>query len=130
PPAKGPSAACVVDKIDQFAAELGNQVTSASEQLLALKFLLHFVGDLHQPLHASDQDAGGNKKLVTGDGLRPARSSLSAASKTGSCAGTKRSTSNPSVSLIILPDPSPTTRRHGPCIGYPDPVWCALAAAC
>jgi len=65
PASEGPPRACVVDKIDQFAAELGNPATSASEQLLALKFLLHLVGDLHQPLHtADDHDAGGNKKLV------------------------------------------------------------------
>jgi len=32
---------------------------------VALKFLLHFVGDLHQPLHASDDhDRGGNDKKV------------------------------------------------------------------
>jgi hypothetical protein len=62
----------VVDKINQFAAELGDPATSASEQLLALKFLLHFVGDLHQPLHASDDhDAGGNKKLVSDEGVHP-----------------------------------------------------------
>jgi hypothetical protein len=73
PASRGPPHACVVDKINQFAAEVGNPATGASEQLLALKFLLHFVGDLHQPLHAADDhDAGGNKKLVTGDGLRPA----------------------------------------------------------
>jgi hypothetical protein len=35
---------------------------------LALQFLLHFVGDVHQPLHASDDhDQGGNaKKVQTG----------------------------------------------------------------
>jgi S1/P1 Nuclease len=72
PASKGPPQACVVDKINQFAAELGDPATGAPEQLLALKFLLHFVGDLHQPLHASDDhDAGGNKKLVAGEGLRP-----------------------------------------------------------
>jgi hypothetical protein len=72
PASKGPPQACVVDKINQFAAELGSPTTSASEQLLALKFLLHFVGDLHQPLHASDDhDAGGNKKLVAGEGVHP-----------------------------------------------------------
>jgi hypothetical protein len=72
PASKGPPQACVVDKINQFAAELGDPATSPSEQLLALKFLLHFVGDLHQPLHASDDhDAGGNKKLVTGEGAHP-----------------------------------------------------------
>jgi hypothetical protein len=72
PASKGPPQACVVDKINQFAAELSDPATAAPEQLLALKFLLHFVGDLHQPLHASDDhDAGGNKKLVAGDGPRP-----------------------------------------------------------
>ena len=33
--------------------------------MLALKFLLHFVGDVHQPLHsADDHDRGGNSKFV------------------------------------------------------------------
>jgi S1/P1 Nuclease len=65
PASEGPPRACVVDKIDQFAVELSNPATSASEQLLALKFLLHLVGDVHQPLHAADDhDMGGNKKLV------------------------------------------------------------------
>ena len=54
PASEGPPRACVVDKIVQFAAELDNPATSAPEQLLALKFLLHLVGDLHQPLHAAD----------------------------------------------------------------------------
>jgi hypothetical protein len=72
PASKGPPQACVVDKINQFAAELGDPATSAYEQLLALKFLLHFVGDLPQPLHAADDhDAGGNKKLVSGEGVHP-----------------------------------------------------------
>ncbi|MGC4061116.1 MAG: S1/P1 nuclease [Aquabacterium sp.] len=61
---------CVVDKIDQFAAELANPATPADERRLALEFLLHFVGDLHQPLHASDdKDKGGNDKKVKGPGM-------------------------------------------------------------
>jgi len=61
-----------VDKIDQFAAELSNPVASASERLLALKFLLYLVGDLYQRLHAADDhDAGGNKKLVAVAELDP-----------------------------------------------------------
>jgi hypothetical protein len=72
PASKGPPRACVVDKVDQFAAELDNPAIAASEQLLALKFLLHFVGDLHQPLHAADDhDAGGTNELVTAEGLHP-----------------------------------------------------------
>ena len=58
---QGPAQDCVVDKIDEFAAELRNPATPAAERVLALKFLIHFVGDLHQPLHASDHDdRGGN----------------------------------------------------------------------
>jgi hypothetical protein len=40
---KGPPQPYVVDKINQFAAELGNPATRESERFLALKFLLHFV---------------------------------------------------------------------------------------
>jgi S1/P1 Nuclease len=40
---------------------LQKQGTPPAERLLALKFLIHFVGDLHQPLHAADHaDRGGN----------------------------------------------------------------------
>lgn len=62
---KGPAKSCVVDKIEQFRAELADPATSKQECLLAFKFILHFVGDLHQPLHASDRkDQGGNSKWV------------------------------------------------------------------
>jgi len=57
----GPADDCVVDKIEQFTAELRNASTAKAEKILALKFVLHFVGDVHQPLHAADhQDRGGN----------------------------------------------------------------------
>jgi hypothetical protein len=61
----GPAEDCVVDKIDEFAAELKRSRTSKTERRYALQFILHFVGDLHQPLHASDDnDKGGNDKTV------------------------------------------------------------------
>jgi len=61
PASNGPADDCVVDKIQEFAAELANPATDHEEQVVALKFLLHFVGDLHQPLHSSDDnDRGGN----------------------------------------------------------------------
>ena len=57
----GPAQDCVVNKIDEFAAELRSIVTVPAERLLALKFLIHFIGDIHQPLHAADHhDRGGN----------------------------------------------------------------------
>jgi len=36
--------ACIVDKIDQFAAELTDPATNAEERVIALKFLLHLGG--------------------------------------------------------------------------------------
>jgi S1/P1 Nuclease len=56
---------CVVDKINQFATELSLPRMDAEERVMALKFLLHFVGDVHQPLHSSDNhDEGGNEVNV------------------------------------------------------------------
>jgi hypothetical protein len=61
PASQGPAQDCLVDKIDEFAAELHDPSTAPAERLLAFKFLIHFVGDLHQPLHAADHhDRGGN----------------------------------------------------------------------
>ena len=55
----------MVDKLDQFIAELRDPDTPTVERRLALKFLLHFVGDVHQPLHAADHhDSGGNAVAV------------------------------------------------------------------
>ena len=67
----GPADDCVVDKIQEFAAELADPGTDLEERIVALKFLLHFVGDLHQPLHASDDnDRGGNNKRVSAAGFK------------------------------------------------------------
>ena len=68
----GPADDCVIDKIDQFSAELKSSATGARERRLALEFLLHFVGDLHQPLHAGDDhDRGGNDKIAAAPGTAP-----------------------------------------------------------
>jgi len=65
PASAGPAKGCVVDKLDQFIAELRDPDTPTVERRLALKFLLHFVGDVHQPLHAADHhDSGGNAVAV------------------------------------------------------------------
>jgi hypothetical protein len=65
PASAGPAQDCIVNKITQFTAELRAAATPALERLRALQFLLHLVGDLHQPLHAADDhDRGGNDKWV------------------------------------------------------------------
>ena len=63
---QGPAQDCVVNKIDEFAAELRDPATLPAERLLALKFIIHLIADVHQPLHAADHhDRGGNCILLT-----------------------------------------------------------------
>jgi len=70
PASKGAADDCVVRKIEQFAAELTDRTLPMSERTLALMYLLHFVGDVHQPLHAAEHhhDQGGNKVLIIVEG--------------------------------------------------------------
>src|SRR5690348_1760688 len=53
---------CVTARIRLFAAQLSGEAQNTSvSELDALRYLVHFVGDVHQPLHAiSDADLGGN----------------------------------------------------------------------
>jgi hypothetical protein len=72
PASQGPDPDCVVNKIEQFSAELAAPDVPDAEKLLALKFVMHFVGDLHQPLHASDNlDRGGNAETAVVAGGTP-----------------------------------------------------------
>ena len=52
---------CIVPKIAEFRATLKDPSASMTARLEALKFISHFIGDLHQPLHCADKhDRGGN----------------------------------------------------------------------
>lgn len=52
---------CIVAGIDKYLAVLGDRRESASARAEALRFVVHFIGDIHQPLHAGDRgDGGGN----------------------------------------------------------------------
>ncbi|KKY20078.1 putative nuclease s1 [Phaeomoniella chlamydospora] len=42
--------------------------STSDDKLSAIKFLIHFVGDIHQPLHDEALDVGGNTISVTYDG--------------------------------------------------------------
>jgi hypothetical protein len=51
----------VIWAVEHFSETLNNKQSSAQERKVALSFLVHFVGDLHQPLHVSRKaDLGGN----------------------------------------------------------------------
>jgi hypothetical protein len=68
---QGPADDCIVDKLQAFTKELADPATAEVERLLALKYVLHFVGDVHQPLHAADNhDRGGNCVSVALGGPR------------------------------------------------------------
>ncbi len=52
---------CVVEAIEMLAGRLRDPGIEPRERLIALKFLGHFVGDVHQPLHVGyASDHGGN----------------------------------------------------------------------
>lgn len=51
---------CVVDRITMFKQVLADKSASQADRLEALKFVVHFVGDIHQPLHAIEDGRGGN----------------------------------------------------------------------
>ncbi len=56
---------CVIAKTEQFLAVLKNPSADRVAKTQALKFVIHFVGDLHQPLHVADNgDKGGNLRYV------------------------------------------------------------------
>ncbi len=56
-----PKGNCVVAKISDFRKAWVDPSLSAENRREALLFLVHFVGDLHQPLHCEDNgDRGGN----------------------------------------------------------------------
>lgn len=60
---------CVVAALPHYIAILGDKSQPDAARLQALKFVVHFVGDIHQPLHAGYRDdLGGNKYQVQFDG--------------------------------------------------------------
>ncbi|MGN6269693.1 MAG: S1/P1 nuclease [Sphingomonas sp.] len=53
---------CAAAQIEKDVALLKSGKGTTKDRLTALVFLIHLVGDIHQPLHAGeDHDAGGNK---------------------------------------------------------------------
>lgn len=51
---------CAVDRILYHQERLADTALDRADRAVALKFLVHFVGDLHQPFHALATERGGN----------------------------------------------------------------------
>jgi hypothetical protein len=62
---KSPWRDCVTDRILYFEGRLGDESLSTKERAIALKFLVHFMGDVHQPFHALGDARGGNGIAVS-----------------------------------------------------------------
>ena len=60
---------CVVDRIRYNEERLADAKLDRSDRAIALKFLVHFVGDIHQPFHASAIERGGNGIVLRSFGL-------------------------------------------------------------
>jgi len=57
---------CVSAQIERQLRLLADSRVPRRERLMAFAFLVHFMGDLHQPMHAGDHgDLGGNRVPVT-----------------------------------------------------------------
>ncbi len=57
---------CLVEALRRQVGTLRTANASKPDRAEALKFIIHFVGDLHQPLHCADNhDRGGNEIKVT-----------------------------------------------------------------
>lgn len=55
----------LVESIGRMTTILKNDTTSKERKVMALRFLVHLVGDLHQPLHVGNgEDKGGNDVKV------------------------------------------------------------------
>ena len=68
---------CVSAQITRDVALLKNKRAPMKDRVEALAFLIHFVGDLHQPLHAGDKDDKGGNDAKADYGLYgPARLNL------------------------------------------------------
>jgi len=57
-----------VGAIQNYTARLMDASLAFAERNQAAKFVIHFVGDIHQPLHDENIDRGGNTIIVTFEG--------------------------------------------------------------
>ncbi|KAJ5958939.1 uncharacterized protein N7479_006089 [Penicillium vulpinum] len=60
-----PEEGCSISAIANYTLRAGNSQLSTAQTAEALKFLVHFIGDLAQPLHDENYEVGGNGIAVT-----------------------------------------------------------------
>lgn len=65
-----PEEGCIVSAIANYTARITSTNLTFSERQKALKWVIHFLGDIHQPLHVENLEIGGNGINVTFDGAK------------------------------------------------------------
>ncbi|KAH6659881.1 S1/P1 nuclease [Truncatella angustata] len=59
---------CVVSAIANYTTRVLNTKLSTADRQIAAKMIIHFIGDIGQPLHCEELESGGNGIDVTYDG--------------------------------------------------------------
>ena len=103
-----------VEAIRTQAAILADPERTHAERLQALKFVVHFVGDVHQPLHAGyAHDKGGNDVQVNFDGqgtnlhtLWDSRMLVSTGRGEQAYLAHLRTLPRPALAAMVLPPPT------------------------
>lgn len=54
---------CALAVLERFKQDVVNPHKTPAQRQFALKFIIHLVGDMHQPLHCSDNNDGGGNAL-------------------------------------------------------------------
>lgn len=58
---------CAIYRIDEYAQVLADPNASKDDKIFAVRVIVHVVGDLHQPLHAGDNNDRGGNQLKVGE---------------------------------------------------------------
>jgi nuclease S1 len=103
-----PNGDCVVEAIVAQTAILADTTRPRAERVTALKFVVHFVGDAHQPMHAGyAHDKGGNTHQINHRGRG---TNLHAFWDSGMLNSAGRRDADWLTHLATLPAPAPAAR--------------------
>lgn len=128
PPRDCPDGNCVVEALKTQAALLADRSQPLAVRRQALKFVVHFVGDIHQPMHTGyAHDRGGNDYQVQFDGRG---TNLHAVWDSGMLYAQHLDDARYLQRLLALPAPAPD---RGPALPPPAAQWaeasCRIATA-
>ncbi|KAF2743079.1 hypothetical protein M011DRAFT_471622 [Sporormia fimetaria CBS 119925] len=65
-----PEEGCIVSALANYSSRVVMDNLDNQEKMNALKFIIHFLGDIHQPLHVEHYAIGGNQVNVTFNGAK------------------------------------------------------------